>query len=319
MFKELFFVFKSDAKEEEEKVAFERLADEKTEEIYSFLEAEPSIELALFDEEDSFFYKFVVTESEFNADKVQELKGRILNGEFDFDILISEGFPVAESGAGALVMDMDMTTVQIEGIDEIARRVGVYEEVSAVTEEAMRGNLEFAESLRRRVSLLKGGDAEAILNEVRSIMPETPGLKQLLEFCGMLRQESKGNFKVCIASGGFHDLISVIDERYGLDEIRANRLGIENGKFTGEVDGDIVDGAAKASLVRDLKAAGIPKKNIIVLGDGANDIPMMSEAGLGIAYRAKPKVQLKMLNCLNVGNLSAVKYLLLLSGLRDFE
>lgn len=230
------------------------------------------------------------------------------------DLLFSDDFPCfndSDLRAGALVMDMDMTTVQIEGIDELARCLGVFDEVAAITHEAMYGKLDFSQSLRRRVSLLKGGDANELLSHVKQIMTETSGLKELLEYCNGLKQSH--NFKTCIASGGFHELISVIKDKYGLDHIAANRLKIgEDNKFTGEVDGPIVDGQAKADLVRWLKSEEqkIPQERIIVLGDGANDLLMMNEGGLGIAYHAKPTVQQKARNVLNHGDLRAVAALL---------
>ncbi len=229
------------------------------------------------------------------------------------DLLFSEDFPCfseADVRCGAVVMDMDMTTVQIEGIDEIARKLGVFDEVAAITHDAMHGKLDFSQSLRRRVALLKGGDAAATLAAVKKIMRETDGLNVLLPYCNELK--SSHNFKTCIASGGFHELICVIDEKYGLSHIAANRLSVDaDGKFTGEVDGPIVDGNAKAQLVRDLKEQdGVPQERIIVIGDGANDLLMMQEGGLGIAYHAKPTVQEKARNVLNYGNLSAVAHLL---------
>lgn len=270
-----------------------------------------------------------------------DIKARLLSGEFDFDVLFSAHFPVfapaaataaaaaaaaVASGAdaaaaaaadvcapGALVMDMDMTTVQIEGIDEIARRLGVFDEVAAITHGAMHGKLEFSESLQRRVALLKGGDAAQVLAAVKEIMAETSGLDVLLNYCNKLKPHT--GFKTCIASGGFHELIGEIDKKYGLDRIAANRFQLdEAGRFVGKVDGPIVDGKAKAALVASLKQDdGISQERILVLGDGANDLLMMAEGGLGIAYHAKPKVQEQARNMLNHCDLSAVAALLDLS------
>lgn len=265
-------------------------------------------------EQQRFYYLHELDEA-FSEQKAHELKQMLLDGKLPCDILMSEDFPCfnqEDERPGALVMDMDMTTVQIEGIDEIARRLGVFDEVSAITEEAMHGKLDFSQSLRKRVALLKGGDAEHILADVRCNMPETPGLSDLMTQCNNIREViGQDKFTTCIASGGFHNLISVIEQKYGINKIRANRLAVDaQGKFTGEVDGPIVDAKAKADLVKELKASGIPQERILVLGDGANDMLMMNEGGLGIAYHAKPKVQAQMLNVLNVGDLSAVAHLL---------
>lgn len=238
-----------------------------------------------------------------------------VSGALPCDLLFSEDFPCfgdADKRAGALVMDMDMTTVQIEGIDEIARCLGVFDEVAAITHEAMHGKLDFSQSLCRRVALLKGGDAASVLAHVKSIMVETEGLEQLLTYCNNLK--ASHHFQTCIASGGFHELISVIDHKYGLNKIAANRLEVDDsGKFTGKVNGPIVDGAAKAALVHELKTKdAVPQERIIVIGDGANDLLMMAEGGLGIAYHAKPTVQARARNVLNRGNLRAVAALLAL-------
>ncbi len=257
-----------------------------------------------------FTYALMLLEQPVNAEIEAKLKAFTLEHK-RCDVLFSENFPcfgARDLRDGALVMDMDMTTVQIEGIDEIARCLGVYDDVAAVTSAAMHGHLEFSESLRRRVALLKGGDAASVLAHVKTIMTETSGLAQLMAYCHKL----KPHFKTCIASGGFHELISVIDHKYGLDLIAANRLKVDaEGKFTGEVDGPIVDGQAKANLVRTLKEQyGVAQERIIVIGDGANDLLMMSEGGLGIAYHAKPAVQEKARNVINVGDLRAVAALL---------
>lgn len=253
------------------------------------------------------------------AELEAELKAKTLKAagqersELPCDVLFSEDFPCfskKDQRSGALVMDMDMTTVQIEGIDEIARCLGVFDEVAAITHEAMHGKLDFSQSLQRRVALLKGGDAAQVLSHVKSIMHETEGLDVLLPYCNTLKPSH--HFQTCIASGGFHELISVIAHKYGLDQIAANRLKVDaQGKFTGEVDGPIVDGQAKSNLVHHLKTEyQIPQERIIVIGDGANDLLMMSEGGLGIAYHAKPTVQQRARNVLNRGNLRAVAALL---------
>ncbi len=228
-------------------------------------------------------------------------------GDLGFDIIAADSFPSLKK-PGAIALDMDMTSVQIEGIDEIARRVGVYDEVAAITAGAMRGGLDFAASLRRRVAMLKGGKA-SVIEDVKKIMDETGGLAALMHAADC------GSWKKGICSGGFTQLICVLEKKYGLDMVRANTLGIQDGEFTGEVVGAITDAKAKAQGVRDLIAmAGADPLNSIVLGDGANDLMMIDEAGLGIAYHAKPLVREKAPSAINHSDLTAVALLLSLSS-----
>lgn len=185
---------------------------------------------------------------------------------------------------GLLVMDMDSTAIQIECIDEIAKLAGTGELVSEVTERAMRGELDFAASLRQRVATLKGADAN-ILRQVRDDLPLMPGLTQLV-----LKLESLG-WKVAIASGGFTFFAEYLRDKLRLTAVVANELGIMNGVLTGEVVGDIVDAKYKANTLQRLaEQYDIPKEQTVAIGDGANDLPMIKAAGLGIAYHAKPKV-----------------------------
>lgn len=207
---------------------------------------------------------------------------------------------------GLLVMDMDMTTVQIEGIDEIARELGVYDEVAKVTAEAMHGKLEFAASLVKRVGHLKSSkSARAVLEAVKARMHETDGLQVLLP---MLKSNL---WHLGIASGGFTQLINVIKEKYRLDFVRANTLIIENDQFTGEAVDDIVDAQKKReALIAWSEQCNVPKSQSICIGDGANDLLMIKEAGLGFAYHAKPKVRQESPYLIDHSDLSAV-YLLL--------
>lgn len=185
---------------------------------------------------------------------------------------------------GLLVMDMDSTAIQIECIDEIAKLAGTGELVSEVTERAMRGELDFSASLRQRVATLKDADAN-ILRQVRDQLPLMPGLTQLV-----LKLETLG-WKVAIASGGFTFFADYLREKLHLTAAVANELGLRDGKLTGEVVGDIVDAQYKAKTLRQLaEKHDIPSSQTIAIGDGANDLPMIKTAGLGIAYHAKPKV-----------------------------
>lgn len=272
----------------------------------------------LFDKQRPLVYVLILLPEEIDEQVEQSLKNEVLQGRFadQCDVLFSEQFPCFNEHnqlSGALVMDMDMTSVQIEGIDEIARCLNVFDQVAAITSEAMHGKLDFAQSLTRRVALLEGGNANEVLPKVKEIMVETDGLSELLNYCNTIKQ--KQEFKTCIASGGFHELIHVLKDRYGLDVVRANSLEInEQGMFTGKVASSIVDAQAKADLVKELIAGGIKKERIIVLGDGANDLKMIEQGGLGIAYHAKPKVQNEARNVLNIGTLAAVCALLTLKA-----
>ncbi|QIX95215.1 phosphoserine phosphatase [Cedecea sp. FDAARGOS_727] len=188
---------------------------------------------------------------------------------------------------GLLVMDMDSTAIQIECIDEIARLAGTGEMVSEVTERAMRGELDFTASLRQRVATLKGADAN-ILRQVRDELPLMPGLTSLVQ-----NLETLG-WKVAIASGGFTFFAEYLRDKLNLTTVVANELEICDGKLTGEVLGQIVDAKFKAeTLTRLAEKYEIPAAQTVAIGDGANDLPMIHTAGLGIAYHAKPKVNEK--------------------------
>ncbi|MGY6031188.1 phosphoserine phosphatase [Phytobacter sp. AG2a] len=188
---------------------------------------------------------------------------------------------------GVMVMDMDSTAIQIECIDEIAKLAGTGEQVAEVTERAMRGELDFTASLRSRVATLKGADAN-ILHQVRETLPLMPGLTQMV-----LKMQTLG-WKVAIASGGFTFFADHLREKLSLSDAVANQLETFDGKFTGNVLGDIVDAQYKAKTLTELaEKYEIPLTQTIAIGDGANDLPMIKAAGLGIAYHAKPKVNEK--------------------------
>ncbi|AFJ48424.1 phosphoserine phosphatase [Shimwellia blattae] len=206
----------------------------------------------------------------------------------------SAGLDVAPLGSipylrapGLLVMDMDSTAIQIECIDEIARLAGTGDMVAEVTERAMRGELDFTASLRQRVGTLKGADAD-ILRQVRDTLPLMPGLTELVE--KLLAME----WKVAIASGGFTFFAEYLRDTLHLTEVVANELEIRDGKLTGQVTGPVVDGRYKEmTLLRLAEKYDIPMDQTVAIGDGANDLPMILCAGLGIAYHAKPKVNQK--------------------------
>lgn len=186
---------------------------------------------------------------------------------------------------GLLLMDMDSTVIGIECIDEIANLAGVGTQVSEVTELAMQGKLDFAQSLKSRVACLKGAD-EHLLNEVLDTLPINPGISALLY---TLRQ---ANWKLAIASGGFTFFADYLKERLSLDYAIANTLEIVDGKLTGEVLGEIVGAQTKAQTLNKLaQQYDIHLNQTIALGDGANDLVMMEQAALGVAYHAKPIVR----------------------------
>ena len=223
------------------------------------------------------------------------------------DLLVMEQVPSLKQ-RGIVVLDMDMTSVQIEGIDEIARRLGVFDRVSEITSKAMHGGLDFASSLKARVALLKDGSA-SVIEDVKAIMTETDGLEALM------KTATAAGWLKGICSGGFTQLIHVLEEKYRLDMVNANTLEIADGRFTGAVAGRIVDAEVKKEGVLKLAAKhAIPKEQIIVLGDGANDLKMIETAGLGIAYHAKPIVQAKAPCALNCSDLTAVALLLTLGA-----
>jgi phosphoserine phosphatase len=185
---------------------------------------------------------------------------------------------------GLLVMDMDSTTIEIECIDEIAKLAGVGEQVSAVTELAMQGELDFAQSLHQRVATLKNAP-ETILKDVAQNIPLMAGLESLID------ELKKNNWRIAVASGGFTYFADHLKEMLSLDDTFANTLEIINKKLTGKVLGDVVDAQVKAdSLALLAEKYQIPAQQTVAMGDGANDLVMMAAASFGVAFHAKPIV-----------------------------
>lgn len=208
-----------------------------------------------------------------------------------------------------ICFDMDSTLIQTECIDELAQKAGVGEQVARITERAMRGEIDFKESFTERVALLKGLDA-GVMQEIAEHLPITEGadrLMKVLKQCG---------YKIAILSGGFTYFGEYLQHKYDIDYVYANELEIdENNKLTGRYIGDIVDGKRKAELLKLL--AQVEKVNLaqtIAVGDGANDLPMISEAGLGIAFHAKPRVQATADQNITTVGLDGVLYFL---GFKD--
>ena len=206
-----------------------------------------------------------------------------------------------------VVMDMDSTLIQVEVIDELARVAGVGEQVAEITERAMNGELDFSGALRERVALLKGLKAEALEQVYRNI-PLTPGARNLVTILKRL------GFKTAVISGGFQFFTDRLKADLGLDYAYANGLEIVDGIVTGEVAGTIVDGARKAQLLEEIAGKeGITLDQTIAIGDGANDLPMLGRAGLGIAFNAKARVREQADFHINQQNLDSILYLLGLS------
>ncbi|MDP1928103.1 MAG: phosphoserine phosphatase SerB [Thiobacillus sp.] len=202
---------------------------------------------------------------------------------------------------GLLVMDMDSTLITIECIDEIADMQGLKPQVSAITEAAMRGEIDFSESLRRRVSLLAGLDESALQRVYDERLQLSPGAEALLATA------RAAGIKILLVSGGFSFFTERLKARLGLDYTAANTLEIIDGKLNGCVLGDIVDAQAKANWLNQVRRElGLLRDQVIAVGDGANDLKMMAEAGLSIAYRAKPVVRAQASQALNQVGLDGV-------------
>ncbi|HJV27786.1 MAG TPA: phosphoserine phosphatase SerB [Aromatoleum sp.] len=184
---------------------------------------------------------------------------------------------------GLFVTDMDSTLINIECIDEIADMQGLKAQVAAITEAAMRGEIDFTESLTRRVSLLAGLPESALTEVYEHRLRLNPGAERLMQ--GLKR----AGIHTVLVSGGFTYFTERLKERLGFDEAYANQLEVRDGHLTGRVTGPVVDGAAKAEHLRTTRERlGLRSDQVIAAGDGANDIPMLSEAGFGVAYHAKP-------------------------------
>jgi len=203
-----------------------------------------------------------------------------------------------------ICFDMDSTLIETEVIDELAERAGVGAEVRAITESAMRGEIDFAESFRRRVAMLKGLD-ESVMADIAEHLPFTEGLDRLMHVLKRL------GFKTAILSGGFTYFGNYLRRKYGFDYVYANELEIEDGKLTGRYLGDIVDGKRKAELLKLIsQVENVDIAQTIAVGDGANDLPMLSVAGLGIAFHAKPKVKATAGQSLSTVGLDGILYFL---------
>lgn len=232
---------------------------------------------------------------------VQQLRTLAVNWPGELVYLAA---PVHLQQPGVLVMDMDSTAISIECIDEIAKLAGVGAEVAAVTARAMNGELDFAQSLRQRVATLAGAP-QSVLQQVLDDLPLMPGLETLVSTLLQL------HWQVAIASGGFTFFTEALKQRLLLSATFANQLEIVDGQLTGQVLGAVVDAARKAEVVGELSTkAQIPQCQTVAIGDGANDLPMLKTAALGVAFHAKPLVQAQAKAAIRQGSLLQLLYLL---------
>ncbi|WP_097460039.1 phosphoserine phosphatase SerB [Mangrovitalea sediminis] len=229
--------------------------------------------------------------------------------ELNVDIAFQED-SIFRRNRRLVVFDMDSTLIEAEVIDELAREAGVGEEVAAITERAMRGELDFVQSFTQRVALLKGLDAQ-VLEKVSARLKLTEGAERLIRTLRSL------GYRTAILSGGFTYFARELQRKLGIDYIYANELEIEDGHVTGRVTGQVVDGQRKAQLLLEIaEREHVRREQVIAVGDGANDLPMLSQAGLGVAFRAKPLVKESARHAISTLGLDAILYLI---GFRDSD
>ena len=232
-----------------------------------------------------------------------------ISGETGVDIAFQED-NIFRRSRRLVCFDMDSTLIQTEVIDELAEKAGVGTEVKKITERAMHGEIDFKESFRQRVALLKGLD-ESVLKEIAENLPITDGAERLLKTLKYY------GYKIAILSGGFTYFGNFLKNKFDFDYVFANELEIVNGKLTGRHLNEIVDGQRKAELLERIAfKEEIHLEQVIAVGDGANDLPMLEKAGLGIAFHAKPKVKASAQHAISSNGLDTILYLL---GFRDRE
>jgi len=240
---------------------------------------------------------------------IDNMRSRFLDSSRDLGIDISfQVDNVYRRNRRLVAFDMDSTLIQVEVIDELAKAAGVGEKVSAITEHAMQGDIDFKESFRQRLALLQGLD-ESVLSQIADRLPLTQGAEHLISTL------KKIGYKTAIISGGFQFFGNHLQQKLGIDYVFANQLEIANGKVTGRVSGTVVDAQRKADILRELaQKEQISLEQVIAVGDGANDLPMLSIAGLGIAFHAKPIVKKSAKHSISNLGLDGILYLI---GVRD--
>lgn len=244
-----------------------------------------------------------------NPHDTAEMQRRLMqiSNTDDFDISLQQD-NVFRRCRRLICFDMDSTLIETEVIDELAMRAGVGDQVKAITESAMRGEIDFTESFKRRVALLKGLD-ESVMEEIADNLPVTEGVGRMMAVL------KRTGFKTAILSGGFTYFGNRLKQKFGFDYVYANELEIVDGKLTGRYVGDIVDGKRKAELLRIIaQVENIDIAQTIAVGDGANDLPMLTTAGLGIAFHAKPKVKQTARQAISTIGLDGVLYFI---GFKD--
>ncbi|HEX4478979.1 MAG TPA: phosphoserine phosphatase SerB [Polyangiaceae bacterium] len=243
------------------------------------------------------------------SDDATELKKALLrlSMESSFDIALQrEG--LFRRSKRLVVLDMDSTLITIEVIDELARAYGVVEQVAAVTERAMAGEMDYDEALRQRLGYLEGLEV-SVLEKLAAELPLTDGAKRLMFVLKRL------GYQTAVISGGFSIAADALKARLGIDYAYSNTLEVKGGRLTGRVVGPIVNGRRKAELLETIaQAEGVLLDQVIAVGDGANDLPMLEKAGLGIAFRAKPKLREAADTSISTGGLDSILYLLGISA-----
>tara|TARA_B110000967_G_scaffold209005_1_gene263256 strand:+ start:1584 stop:2804 length:1221 start_codon:yes stop_codon:yes gene_type:complete len=226
-----------------------------------------------------------------------------LSSKYDIDVAYQED-SIFRRNRRLVVFDMDSTLIDAEVIDELAIEAGVGEQVAAITEAAMQGEIDFKQSFTQRMALLKGLDV-SVLQSVAERLRLNEGAEHLISTLKKL------GYKTAIVSGGFTFFAEYLQQRLGVDYVYANQLDITDGLVTGQVSGDIIDGQRKAELLREIaEKEGLKLQQVIAVGDGANDLPMLGIAGLGIAFRAKPLVKASAEQSISNLGLDGILYLL---------